>query len=158
MSTSSTPGELRFTNLADAIEDIENAIQGLEAESVFNQADDLEDEDFSVTSGLDEEAIAYRTKELETALEIAADEMTMLIEPDAVDALSIDEILARFVANEMVSKESVETAGKLLECLGSAGSDPDDQGLSIGRMIGYDSLIQLVEDLRALAEQLENTE
>lgn len=147
MSTSNRPSER--TSLDAAIEYIEDAILELEQESVFSfeELSSMEREE------LDKNAIAVYTAELETALDIVADRLTEMIEPDADEALSLDEILARYV-HGVVDAESVETAGKLLECLGSKGSGFHDRGLSIGWKIGYDSLQQLVNDLRKLAKHL----
>jgi hypothetical protein len=98
-------------------------------------------------------AIEAHAAELETALDIVADLLTEMIEPDADEAFSLDEILARYV-HEVVDAQSVETAGKLLECLGSKGSAFHARGLSIGQEIGCDPLKQLVEALSKLAEHL----
>lgn len=146
MSTSSRPaGRI---SLDTAIEDIENAILELDQDKVFGELSSVERDE------LDTHAIDAHAAELETALDIVADLLTEMIEPDAVEALSLDEILARYYVREVVDAESVETAGKLLECLGSKGSGAHARGLSIGQEIGYDSLKQLVEDLRKLAQHL----
>lgn len=144
MSTSNRPSELDT-----AIEDMDTAIDDLEQEKVFS----LEELSSVQREELDSNAIAIRAAELETALDIVADRLTEMIEPDADEALSLDEILARY-AHEVVDAQSVETAGKLLECLGSKGSGFHDRGLSIGQEIRYDSLKQLVDDLRELAKHL----
>lgn len=145
MSTSSRPA--KRISLDTAIEDIENAILEFDQDNVFGELSSMEREE------LDTHAIEAHAAELETALDIVADLLTEMIEPDAVEALSLDELLARYV-REVVDAESVETAGKLLECLGSKGSGSHARGFSIGQEIGYDSLKQLVEDLRELAEHL----
>ncbi|HWN66662.1 MAG TPA: hypothetical protein VNM90_03420 [Haliangium sp.] len=157
------PSELDqiIEDIDDAIEDIDDAIDALESEGVFRAGlSDAEEEEHDeerqsiARQELDEEEIADHTAELENKLNIVADLLTHLIEPEADEALSIGEILARYVRDRVVDQESVATADKLLECLGSTGSVPGDQGLRIGQTISYDSLQQLVEDLRALANHL----
>ena len=161
MSTNRTPDTRNPSDLDQAIEDIEDAIHALESAGVFraglSYAEEGElDEDgrFFAGEALDEDAIADRTTELETALNLVADLLTYLVEPEADEALSLGEILARHVRDGVVDQKSVDTADKLLECLGSTGSDQGDQGLSIGQEISYDSLQELIENLRALAKHL----
>jgi hypothetical protein len=161
MSTNRLPHTLDPSDLDQAIDDIEYAVDALESEGVFSaglsDAEEGElDEDGRFIAGkeLDEDAIARRTTELQTALDAVADLLTNLVEPEADEALSLGEILARHVRDGVVDQKSVETADKLLECLGSTGSDGGDQGLSIGHEISYDSLQRLVENLRALANHL----
>jgi hypothetical protein len=161
MSTNRTPHTRAPSDLYTAIEDIEDAIHALDSEGVFraglSDAEEGElDEDGRPIAGktLDEDAIADRTTALETALNLVVDLLTYLVEPEADEALSLGELLARHVRDGVVDQKSVATADKLLECLGSTGSDQGDQGLSIGQEISYDSLQELVENLRALAEHL----
>jgi hypothetical protein len=148
MSTSNRPHEHVASDLEEAVEDIETAISDLESDGVFSELSSMERE------VLDTSALAAYTSELETALEVTADLLSELIEPGQDSALSLGEILARYVRDGVVEKESVTTADTLLECLGSTGSAPGDQGLSIGEKIRYDSLLQLVEDLRELIDHL----
>jgi hypothetical protein len=148
------------SDLDHAIEDIDDVIHALDSEGVFSadlsdaEEPDEEEPGEARERKLDEDAIARHTTELETALDIVADMLTSLVEPGADEALSLGEILARHVREGVVGQKSVETADKLLECLGSTGSDPGDQGILIGHTIRYDSLQELVEDLRALAQHL----
>jgi hypothetical protein len=165
MSTNRTPRTHESSNLDRAIQNIEEAIGALESEQLFREelSDDeereLEEERFSIAAEeLDQDAIAHHTTELETSLDIAADLLTDLVEPNADEALSLGEILARQLQKGVLQQQSVETADKLLECLSSTIYAPGDRGflkgLRIGYRFSYTSLQKLVSDLRKLAQHL----
>ena len=96
----------------------------------------------------DLEWIEHNAVELESALDNVADELTTLVEPNATEVLTIDELLARFMRKGLVGKEVVPIASRLIECLGTSNSNPGGGGLAIGDELDPSELKALVGALR----------
>lgn len=139
-----------YREVDNALEQAEEAIDDLEYEGVFSEREDpIWEED------LDLESIDHAVAELETALDMVADQLTELIDPRATGAFTIDEILARFVRKGLVDKAVVAIASRLIECLGTSSSAPGS-GLAIGEELDSADLKALVKALRAVVGYYEN--
>ncbi|MDC0675995.1 hypothetical protein [Nannocystis radixulma] len=107
----------------------------------------------------DEDAYDYDqfSTDIETALDTLADELAQRQATPNVEEPTIDELLARYVTDGLVSPEQVKVAARLVDALGSRGSRGDRTSeLLMGP--SYEQLLSVVDALERIIDSIADGE
>lgn len=92
------------------------------------------------------------SSDIETALDTLVDELTQHQATPDVEELTVDELLARYVTDGLVSPEQVKVAAALVDALGSRGSRGDRTSeLLMGP--NYEQLLSVVDALERIVDR-----
>ncbi|MCY0990456.1 hypothetical protein OV203_25165 [Nannocystis sp. ILAH1] len=131
-----------------SLESLREALGELQDRWGFACEDDPIDDDDD-----DDDAYEYDqlSSDIETALDTLVDELTQHQATPDVEELTVDELLARYVTDGLVSPEQVKVAAALVDALGSRGS----RGARTSELImgpSYEQLLSVVDALERLVD------